>query len=69
MAEIEAASFSDMDKDGRRDVLRKYRGVLGGDQKVARATEADLASLGIQVEHVGADGLPVDGTQRDSTEG
>jgi hypothetical protein len=42
-------------------VLRKYRSGLGGDHKPTRATETDLASLGITVEHVNADGETVEG--------
>lgn len=57
-----------MTLDGRRDVLRKYRTELPK-EKAARATSVDLAALGIAVENVGADGLPVDGKQREATEG
>jgi hypothetical protein len=72
LAAIEASSFPDIDAKGRRDVLKKYEAALGLErQKPARPTEAELAALGITVEHVTADGLPVaqDTTGRDEEVG
>jgi len=63
LAAIEAASFPDMDARARREILNKYRQALDEAGSVP-ATEAGLAAVGIAVEHVTADGLPV---ARDTT--
>jgi hypothetical protein len=64
LAAIEAASFPEMSRNDRREVLRKYQRESGRDQKAARATEADLAAMPITVEYVTADGRP---DERDET--
>jgi hypothetical protein len=52
LAAIEAASVPHMDARGHRETLSRLLAVLGADVKPAKATAADLASIGIQVEHV-----------------
>lgn len=52
LAAIEAASVPHMTSPARRDVLREHQATLGRDSKPVAATEADLASIRILVEHV-----------------
>ena len=52
LAAIEAASVPYMDKAGHRDTMRRHLSLVGGDVRPARASEADLASMGISVELV-----------------
>jgi hypothetical protein len=69
LAAITAASVPYMKPETSGEILRKLERHLGGDGKAKPASTADIAALGITVETVGADGLPVDaGTRRDGTE-
>lgn len=60
LSAIEAASFPNMGKDGQRDTMRRLTHQVGRGEKPAKATEADLAHIGIQVEHVPKEEVTVD---------
>ena len=49
---IEASSVPHMTTEGRRSVLRSHQDNLGETVKPVAASAADLAGMGIQVEHV-----------------
>jgi hypothetical protein len=57
LSAIEAASVPYMDKDGHRDTMRRHLSLVGGDVKAAPASEAELAAIGIKVEHVEKKGV------------
>jgi hypothetical protein len=67
---IEAASVPHMDKAGHRDTIRRLTQQIGGEQVRARSASEALATAGIPIEYVTADGTPAgDGTGQDETEG
>lgn len=66
---IEAAFVPHMDKNGHRDVMRKYQQMLSRDEKPERATLEGLAAHGITVETVTTESLAAGaGTSQDETE-
>lgn len=68
LAEIEAASVPHMKPQTQRDVIRRHADVANSGRKPERATARGLAAIGITVEHVNAEGVPVsDGTAQDDT--
>lgn len=68
LASIEAASMPHMKAQAQRDIIRRHADVANSGRRPERATARDLAAIGITVEHVNAEGVPVsDGTARDAT--
>lgn len=52
LAAIEAASYPHMDKESQRDTVRRLTQQISSTVRPAKATAADLAQMGIEVEHV-----------------
>lgn len=67
MVAIEASSVPHMKPEDRRDIFRR---LVGNTEPMKRATASDLASMGIEIVEVDAEGRPKGhGTSGDETEG